>query len=150
MALIYSVFVGNVDSCFGAQANLGVVEWAFSNFKIVILYRYLTLPPHRTGDVLHAITIPPENDDPEMQEILRKLMRGRSVQSCLSYFEDISVILGIAHAKWLLKEVTEPDVVKHLQDFIQALSTTESDSKSGIVLLSDALGQDPLTIPIQK
>lgn len=133
--LIYSVFVGHSSSTFGPQPNTSVIEFAFSEFKIIVLSAYIPLPPHHTGYFLHNLTFRPEIEDIITQGAMRDLMRGTSAAETLDSFRDRAILLASQFATALLAEVKEPHLVAYLNDFLKQIPAPKSDT----ILLLDHL-----------
>ena len=145
VTLVYGVFVGPSDTPFGPHPQLSVAEWAFTHFRIVVIYHYINLPAHPTGDTMHSLTEPYEHEDPMIRAHLRQMMRGKSTQWCLDYFRQISSLFVIAQARWILRDVPDDDAVArdYFQRFIDHAEHQLQSSESGIVLLQSGTSPGP-------
>ncbi|MGY3450256.1 hypothetical protein [Bradyrhizobium sp. USDA 4353] len=118
MTLLYAVFVGAAGALFGPQPNIDVYERDLDYFKIVVLSHHFPLPPHRTGQFLHHVTIDPREDDGSVDKQLRNLMRGKDPESCTSHFQRASLLLAIQMIEQIKEEITDPNLLLYLDAMV--------------------------------
>jgi hypothetical protein len=95
--LVYLVFIGHPDRPFIKSYGVGwrVVQRNFSNFRIVVLYHVMPLPPHRTSSAVgHVSTYSPSNPVTDKEELLKK-SGGMDENGCQKLFEQSYCILGL-------------------------------------------------------
>ncbi|GGI23801.1 hypothetical protein [Bradyrhizobium guangdongense] len=139
LALVYCVAIGGAKSSFGPKPNMGVIEYKFANFTLVVLSHYLTLPPHRNGDLLHVMTAPPQlGGSADEQTMLRNLMRGKDASGILDDFNSHSLLLANSLAHHLLKEIEDPALKKHLLTFIDNTVEQLGDAGTLVIIRSDS------------
>ena len=77
--LILGAYVGNPDRTFGEldYINMSAAQHSMTYFRVVVLWSFLTLPPHESGDIAHVFTQRPELvDDPKERRLERNTMNG--------------------------------------------------------------------------
>jgi hypothetical protein len=90
--LILGTYVANADRTFNPteHINISVAQHRMTHFRIVVLWSFLTIPSHDSGDIAHVFTQRPELvDDPEEREVNELTMNG---------FDEAGCIQGMAEA----------------------------------------------------
>lgn len=83
--LILGAYVSNAGRAFGETdyVNISVAQRPMTHFRLVVLWSFLTLPSHESGDIAHVFTQRPELvDDPQERELNELTMNGFDETGC--------------------------------------------------------------------
>jgi hypothetical protein len=106
--LMHAIFVGHPDSNFDAKdPDIIANSFPFRMFQIVVTASLYALPSHSSTELLHSLTLRPEDEEVQYEE-RRFLMRGRSPTICLEQYRNSVRLLASRFIKLILR--TEIDL----------------------------------------
>jgi hypothetical protein len=91
----HCLMLGPIDHLFPTYpGDFNTNQFIFGQFRIVLLWSFLTLPSSSAGRLVHNLTVPPElANDPTMQNQLRSFMNGSDPQECINLYYSHRAIL---------------------------------------------------------
>jgi hypothetical protein len=105
---MHAIFIGSPESQFDVRdPDMVINSFTFKRFKIVVIASLYNLPSHNTTEMLHALTLPPEQAQQEYDE-RRFLMQGRSPDVCLQQYRNSVKLLVRRFLNMILE--TEKDL----------------------------------------
>jgi hypothetical protein len=90
--LLHAVCVGSSAKQFnlGTPGNINVAQTTLGEVRIVVLWSFLCIPSHASGNIIHVLTGDPDAVEGENEKaMLKRLMKGNSARESAIFFRSI-------------------------------------------------------------
>lgn len=87
--LCYSVYVSHQDIIFRTRPHdCNIFQKVFGDFRLVIVWSFMPFPAHRTGQLLHTMTVDPKEAgaDSYLRGNIQRLMLGFDETACIATY----------------------------------------------------------------